>query len=393
MNSQLRLITSVIFILLLGGCGDEEIPVYSGTVEGVEVPILTEIGGAVQQLHAEEGQKIHKGDVLAVLDQRSLEQQVKEAQAAVDLSQAALDDIKAGAREQELKRALYQIEQSQGQIQQLQSQHAKLETTREQRKALYEQANSQLGGATSTLEFHQNKLQDLEILYKQGAISEERLNEQREAVEQAQTAVNNLQSQVKHQDAQLRMTDQEQEAMAAQIKSAQAQEKAAEAQLDLLKEGATDHAIKQSIAQKKMAEARLEQTKIALAKATITSPVDGVVVRKNVTRGEVLKPSYQLYTLYEEAKLELKVYVPEAKLQQVAVGKEARITVDAYPKQAFKGKIKHIAEEAEFTPKNVQTADERTKLVFEVTLEVVEGWEQLKPGMPADVTFAGSESP
>lgn len=393
MKKRIWVMTGIIFSLLIGGCGKEDITKYSGTIEGIEVPILTEIGGAVQQLHVDEGRRVHKGEVLAVLDQRALEQQVKEAQAGVELSQAALDDAKAGARDQELTKALYQIEQSQAQIQQLLSQNGKLETTREQREALVEQANSQLSGAKSTLEFHQNKLQDLEALFKQGAISEERLDDQREAVEQASTAVNNWQGQVKQQEAQLRMTYQEKDAMAAQIKSAQAQEKTAEVQLDLLKEGATAHAIKQLMAQKKMAEARLEQARIALTKAVITSPTDGVVVRKNVTRGEVLKPSFQLFTLYEEGKLELKVYVPEAQLQQVVVGKEVQITVDAYPEQTFKGKIKHIAEEAEFTPKNVQTADERTKLVFEVTIEVAEGWEKLKPGMPADVTFAGSESP
>lgn len=224
-------------------------------------------------------------------------------------------------------------------------------------------------------------------------MSEERVNEQREAVKQAQTAVHHWEGQVKQHGAQLRMTDQEQQGMAAQIKSAQAQVKTAEAQLDLLKEGATVHTIKQLIAQKNMAEARLEQARIALTKAIITSPVDGIVIRKNVTRGEVVKPSYQLFTLFEEGKLELKVYVPEAQLQQAAVGEEVKIAVDAYPEQVFKGRIKHIAEEAEFTPKNVQTPDERTKLVFEVTIEAVEGWGKLKPGMPADVMFKGSESP
>ncbi len=393
MHTQIWVIIGLVFSFLLGGCGNEETSFYSGTVEGVEVPILTEIGGAVQQVNADEGKSVHKGDVLAILDQRFLDQQVKEAQAAVALAQAGLEEIKAGARKQELTKALYQIQQSQAQIQQLQSQHAKIDTTREQRQALVEQAMSQLDGAKSTLDFQQKKLQDMEILFNKGVESQERFEAQREAVEQALASVNNLQGQVKVQEAQLRTTDKEKEAVAAQIKSAQAQEKTAEAQLDLLKEGATAPAIKQLVAQKTMAEARLEQARIALTKAIVTSPVEGVVVRKNVTKGEVLKPSYQLFTLYEEGKLELKVYVPEAKLQQVAIGKEVRITVDAYPEQAFKGKVKHIAEQAEFTPKNVQTPDERTKLVFEVTIELLEGWGKLKPGMPADITFAGSESP
>lgn len=107
MRRRLWVITGFIFSLLLGGCAKEGPPVYSGTIEGVEVPILSEIGGAVQQLHIDEGNSIQKGDVLAVLDHRVLNQQVKEAEAAVELAQAALDDTKAGPRDQELTKLLY----------------------------------------------------------------------------------------------------------------------------------------------------------------------------------------------------------------------------------------------------------------------------------------------
>ena len=140
-----------------------------------------------------------------------------------------------------------------------------------------------------------------------------------------------------------------------------------------------------------MAEARWGQAKIQLSRTIVTAPVDGVIIRRNVSLGEVIKPAYQLMTLLEEEKLELTVYVPEANLNEVTLGKEALIMVDAYPEEIFRGTIKHIAEKAEFTPKNVQTPDERTKMVFRVTIKVNNGWDRLKPGMPADVQFVGGE--
>ncbi|MBP1931444.1 HlyD family secretion protein [Ammoniphilus resinae] len=381
------------FVLLLTGCGNKEenSSVYQGFVEGTEIPILTEIGGTLEQVPVEEGSKIKKGDLLARLDQRVLEQQVKEAQASLAYAQSSLEELEAGARDQELQKAISLIEQNQAQINQLEAQQTQLHELEQQRLAQWEQVQAGLQGAESTVKYEQDKLTKLVALLAKGVESKEKVDAQKEVVDQASAKASQLQAQIKSQQAQLQMTKGDKEAIQAQIQAAKSQKSAAEAQFDLLKEGATANKIKQLIAQRDQAEARLEQVKIQKSTAVIVSPANGTVIRKNVSLGEVVKPSYQLMSLLEEKKLEVKIYVPEAKLGDVVVNQQAVISVDAFPERSFKGVIQHISEQAEFTPKNVQTPDERTKMVFAVTIKLQEGWDQLRPGMPADVSIAGSE--
>ncbi|MBX6394898.1 MAG: HlyD family efflux transporter periplasmic adaptor subunit, partial [Alicyclobacillaceae bacterium] len=98
-----------------------------------------------------------------------------------------------------------------------------------------------------------------------------------------------------------------------------------------------------------------------------------------------------LYTLLKKGELKVVIYVPEGELGRVHIGQGAQIRVDAYPGRTFRGKVATIADRAEFTPKNVQTSDERTKMVFAVTVQITEGLDVLKPGMPADVTLEVQE--
>ncbi|MEW9668509.1 HlyD family secretion protein [Ammoniphilus sp. 3BR4] len=386
------ILVAISFTGLLG-CSRTETELYSGTIEGVEVPVLTEIGGTILELGVKEGQKVTKGEILAVLDQRLIHQQILEAEAFVESAQAQLDEAHAGTRGQELSKSASLIEQNEAQIRQLQMQQEKLKAGIQQKEAMLEQVGIQWKGAKSSLQFQMDKLKDLEALAGHGAVAEEHVTAQRETVQQAAIAVETLQSQKLSQEAQLAIAIKEWEAMGPQIESIRAQVKSAQAQYHLLKEGATSHTLKQLEAQKKMAVAKLEQAKIQESKALIHSPVDGVVARKNIALGEVVKPSYQLFTLLEADQLELTVYIPENRLNLVKSGQSVEVTVDAYPGETFQGKVIHISEQAEFTPKNVQTAAERTKMVFAVTLQMVEGLDKLKPGMPADVPWNGGQTP
>ncbi|WP_134702953.1 HlyD family secretion protein [Ammoniphilus sp. YIM 78166] len=383
----------IICVIGLVGCSSSETDLYSGTIEGVEVPVLTEIGGSLDKIEVEEGQRVKKGDVLAALDPRLLEQQVREAEAHLLSAQAQLEGAKAGTRSRELSKAASQIEQVEAQIRHLQTQQDRFQAAIVQREAMLAQVQAQWKGAVSTLRYQEKRLKDVETLAEQGAEAQERVELQREAVHQASIAVESLQSQVDAHQAQLAIANKEKEALGPQIQSVNAQLKAADAQFGLLQEGVTVHTLKQLEAQKAMAEAKLEQARLQREKAVVVSPVNGVIARRNVSVGEIVKPSYQLFTLFERDRLQLTVYVPENKLNLVQVGQIAEVAVDAYPNQLFKGRVKHIAENAEFTPKNVQTAEERTKMVFAVTLVMEEGLDKLKPGMPADVSWNRGKKP
>jgi len=141
-------------------------------------------------------------------------------------------------------------------------------------------------------------------------------------------------------------------------------------------------------------EARLAQAKAGLAALqqkrdmlTLRAPVSGEVVSLAVHRGEVAAAGATLVTLADLSRLTLTVYVPQTQLGQVTLGQPATITVDSFPGRAFSGSVRHIADTAEFTPRNVATKEERVNLVFAVTLDVPNPDGALKPGMPADVVL------
>ncbi|WP_318258534.1 efflux RND transporter periplasmic adaptor subunit [Geobacter anodireducens] len=117
----------------------------------------------------------------------------------------------------------------------------------------------------------------------------------------------------------------------------------------------------------------------------LKTPVKGVVLRKNVEGGETVTAGTPIFTVGDLEHPWVKIYVKEDKLGLVKLGQKAEVTVDTYPGKTFEGVVTYISPEAEFTPKNVQTQEERVKLVFGIKVNVDNPNQELKPGMPADV--------
>ena len=138
-------------------------------------------------------------------------------------------------------------------------------------------------------------------------------------------------------------------------------------------------------AQLRMARSSLRTAEVRLKDAVIASPLDGIVLRKNVEEGETVTAGATVFTIGDLENPWIKVYVKEDKLGLVKLGQKATITVDSFPGKHYDGTITYISSEAEFTPKNVQTREERVKLVFGVKVSVKNVNNELKPGMPADV--------
>ena len=140
-----------------------------------------------------------------------------------------------------------------------------------------------------------------------------------------------------------------------------------------------------SVSQLQQAEAALAAALDRLKDTVIYAPVSGVVLSKNVERGETVSAGTPLYTIGDLENPWVKVYVKEDKLGLVKLGQKAEATTDSYPGKAYEGIVTYISSEAEFTPKNVQTQEERVKLVFGVKVSVKNISDELKPSMPADV--------
>ncbi len=133
-----------------------------------------------------------------------------------------------------------------------------------------------------------------------------------------------------------------------------------------------------------VAMAQYNYIKATIDQATIFSPVAGTVLETNLEVGELAFPGTVILTLADLKKPWIKIYVQETKIGLVKPGQKAEITVDSYPGKVFYGKIVSIANKAEFTPKTIQTREERVKLVFAVKIVVANTGLELKPGMPAD---------
>ena len=133
------------------------------------------------------------------------------------------------------------------------------------------------------------------------------------------------------------------------------------------------------------ARAALRTAEVRLNDLTVDAPVSGVVLSRNAEPGETVAAGVTVYTLGDLANPWVKVYVNETKLGLVRLGQKAQVSVDTFPGKVYEGEVTYIASEAEFTPKNVQTQEERVKLVFGMKVGVQNINDELKPGMPADV--------
>jgi HlyD family secretion protein len=174
----------------------------------------------------------------------------------------------------------------------------------------------------------------------------------------------------------------------------------ASAQLEAAREGlrkwqrlARPEEIEQGRARLDQAVAARDLLKKTIVDATIAAPTAGVVTHKVVEVGDYVGPGTTVVTVADLSRVRLEIFVTEPELGKVRLGAPADVTIDSYPGRAFKGIVIFVSPEAEFTPKNIQTKEERVKLVYRVRIEVSNPEGILKTGMPADAAIAPAPSP
>ncbi len=170
----------------------------------------------------------------------------------------------------------------------------------------------------------------------------------------------------------------------------QNQLQAAEARVNLLSAGSRREAINAARVEVDRNKAILKATDAMLDDLKIYSSLDGVVVSKNYELGEYVAAGASLAAIVNMEDLWIKVYIPTDDLPRVALGQKVFFTVSGWP-ESFEGVVEEIAAKGEFTPKTIQTKQERTNVVFAVKIGISSEGGILKPGMPADVVFSGGE--
>jgi HlyD family secretion protein len=167
---------------------------------------------------------------------------------------------------------------------------------------------------------------------------------------------------------------------------ARAQHDQAAQQLRMVRQGPRTERVSAQQAVVRQAEAALAQIDAQLEHAVIHAPFAGVISVRHREPGETVAAGMPVLTLQNEAERWVRIYVREDQVGRVALNQQARITADAYPDRTYPGQVTFIADEAEFTPRNVQTAEERVKLVYAVKVSITgDPRHELKPGVPADV--------
>jgi multidrug resistance efflux pump len=135
------------------------------------------------------------------------------------------------------------------------------------------------------------------------------------------------------------------------------------------------------------AEANLNLLETQIAKLKVYAPMDGDIITRNAEPGEFVQPGATAFAMADLNNITITVYVPEDRYGQIKLGQQASVTVDSFPGETFNAEVIHIADQAEFTPRNVQTVEGRSATVYAIKLKVTDTEGKLKIGMPADVVF------
>ena len=161
----------------------------------------------------------------------------------------------------------------------------------------------------------------------------------------------------------------------------------ARANLDLLKAGTRAEDIAALDAQAEQTQARLREAEVNLAEAVVHAPGKAVVDIVSVRKGDLVSPGQAVVRILQADDLWVKVFIPETDLGRVVLGQAVEVTVDSHPGERFRGHIAQIAHESEFTPRNIQSVDERRHQVFSAKVRVDDARGVFKSGMAAEVTI------
>ena len=225
----------------------------------------------------------------------------------------------------------------------------------------------------------------------------EEINQARASVERARADAARASSERARQESLFAsevISTRELEASRAADRIALAQVDGAENQLALLERGPRPEQIDQARERAQQASEILALAETRLSYATLASPLDGLVLAEHVESGEQVAAGTPVVTIGDLSSVWLRGYVDETDLGRVNVGQAVRVTTDTGPERVYPGTVSFIASEAEFTPKSVQTAKERVKLVYRIKIDIDNPTGELKPGMPADaeIVLAAAES-
>ena len=342
-------VAGIIAFRLLAGRGalPEGLIQANGRIEGDTVSVSSKFAGRIAEIKVREGDTVKKGQVLAVLDDAQVGTKVRQATAAVTALDAQVDAVTTALA------------------------------------MLRKEVPLVVGGANAGVSRANADTSKAKASHDQASRDAERMKElvakglvPRQGAERADLAVSSAEA--------------EHESMRGSVVQASNQLSQARLGADRIK--AKEAELTALHAQREQAEATLAEAESVLEDLTLKAPSSGVITTRIREPGEVISAGSPILELVDLDRLYLKVYVPEIQIGKLRLNLPARIYIDAYPETPFDATVSYISSRAEFTPKEVQTPDERVKLTFAVKLALTKNPDRtLAPGLPADAVVRWKE--
>lgn len=344
----------------------------SGMIEADEIRAGSRVGGRVQQVHVREGELVHAGDPLVTLEPFDLRERLAEARAQLAARQAERDRLRSGFRREEVAQARARRDRLQANLERWVAGPRPLEL---------QILRDKLAVAQAELTRAEDEFERVQRLYEQQTAAQQQLDDVTATLSAARSRFAQAQDELKLGEEGTR---------AELIAEARAQLAEAEAALALQERGFRQEEVAQAEALVESAAAQVQTIERQLEELTIRAPGTVRVEAIDLQPGDLIAPSAPVLTLVDPANLWVRAYVP-ANLRPVGLDEAVRIRADSIPNKTFRGRVVFVARQAEFTPNNTQTTEERAKLVFRVKIRLEEGTERLHPGMAVDVLLGDAE--
>lgn len=338
---------------------------WSGTIEARTIAVGSRAGGRIKEVLVREGDKVTSGQPLVILEPGDLEAQKLVAEGAYEQAKATLEKVVKGARPEEVEQARARA----------QTANAALEETRVGPRA--EQiaaADARLVAAQVTVDKAQLDVDRVHKLFAAGAVSQAEVDNT-DAAQRVAIAQRNAAAQA--------LDELKNGARREELQQATARALEAQANAKLVQAGSRVEDIKAADGQVKAARGKLDSIQVLIDELTIRAPRAARVESLDLRPGAILAPNATASTLLEDDQLYVRIYVPETVIGKVHVGEEVPVFVDSFPARAFKGTVEHINGVGEYSPRNLQTADERADQVFAARVGLREGKDDLRAGMAA----------
>ncbi len=359
-------IGAVLVLVLLGSQRRTAPLMVSGFVESDEIRLGSRVGGRVSKVYVEEGQAVQKGDVLVQLEPFDLLEREAQYRANYDQARADHEKLSRGFRDEEKAQAKARVDQLAAKV---------LKLRNGPRPQEIEAARADLELAQATLNLAQDSFERTRNLREQNAATQDQYDRAFKELQVGKALVAARTEDLRLLEAGTRPEE---------VAEAEAQLEEARQAHALTLSGYRPEEVQAAYAALQSADAALRALREQLQELSIKSPLDGVVEAVELQPGDLVGANAPVISLLDPDSLWVRAYVPEDRLS-VDRGQTVKVTVDSFPDEEFSGEITFIARDAEFTPSNVQTPEERSKQVFRIKVTIRTGREKLRPGMAADV--------